>query len=123
MFKNLTNMQQVRTPREALGFYIAYLFLIILVGMLASLVIASFLMTDGESARFETGLNVGALVATIFSVGLTFLILKEKNLLHFGYLLALPFIGLLAFYGGGVCGLLPVAYLTTKALEKSEALS
>jgi len=116
MFKNLTNFVYKRNVKEAIGFYIAYLVLVILVAMVLGGIFE--LVTGDES--FEFGLRIGNVVAIIASVGLFFLILKKKNLMgRFGYIILGLISGLLAFYGGGLLGLIPVAFLTTRESQES----
>ena len=111
MFKNLTDFSYKRTRKEALGFYLSYLLLIIIVGGLIG-ALAGLVIGEGS---FEIGLRFGNIVAILTVLGLSFAILKKKNLLNnFGYILLALVSGILAFLGGGLLGLIPAAYLTTK---------
>ncbi|MCH7640638.1 hypothetical protein IID22_00345 [Patescibacteria group bacterium] len=66
-------------------------------------------------ASYEIGFRYGNILAILVTLGLSFTILSKKNLLSsFGYILLALFSGILAFLGGGLLGLIPVAYLTTK---------
>lgn len=115
MFKNLTDFAYKRKVKEAIGFYLAYLFLIILLsGLFGGLM---GLLTGQDN--FEFGMRVGNIVAIVVVLGISVLILKKKNLLdNFGHIILILLSGLLAFFGGGLLGLIPVAFLTTKEGQK-----
>lgn len=111
LFKNLTDFSYKRTGKQALGFYLAYFVLIVIVGALIG-GLASLSIGD---ASINLGVRYGNILAILVTVGLSFLILNKKNLLdHFGYILLALLSGLLAFLGGALLGLIPVAYFTTK---------
>ena len=111
MFKNLTNFGYQRDMKEALGFYIAYLILL----MLVSGVSAGILGLAAGHGSFSFGLQVGAVVAVIISLAISFWVLKEKKLLSNFFLIILALLsGLLALFIGGLGGLIPAAYLTTR---------
>lgn len=64
---------------------------------------------------YNLGIIIGNIVAIVVSIGVSFLILKEKNLLgNLGFVLLALFSGILAAFFGGLGGLIPAAYLTTK---------
>jgi hypothetical protein len=113
MFSNLTNYAYKRSPLQALGFYIAYLILIILVGGVLG-GIAGLLF---EENSFAISLRLGVITAIITCLALAILVVSKKN--QWSNFLAIFLIVLspfLAFLLGGIGGLLPVSYLTT--LEK-----
>lgn len=116
MFKKLTDFKYRRKPKEAFGFYIAYLILIVLLGALA----AGFLGAIITSVQgFEGGVKVGSLVSIISCVTLSFLVIKSKNLTgKFGPILLVVLSGVLAIGGGGLLGLIPTAFLTMKQVSK-----
>ncbi len=111
MFANLTVFSYKRDLKEAVGFYIFYLILVALLGGLLAGVFGLIIGNDS----FEAGLWFGTVVAMIFSLVLSFLILYKKNLLgNFVYILIALASFLLPLLGGGLLGLIPVAYLSTK---------
>ena len=111
MFKNLTDFAYKRNRKEALGFYLGYLILIVVVGALA---VGLFGLASGQQ-NFELGLRIGNIIGILSSLGLSFAVLSKKGLMNnFGLLLLALLSGLLAFIGGGLLGLIPAAYLTTK---------
>ncbi len=113
MFTNLTKFSYQRSTKEAVGFYIAYLVLIMLSGGILAGILGFLISPTGNS--FEFGMRIGGIVAIIFSLGISFLILKEKKLLNsFKFILILLLSGLFAILLGGIGGLIPAAYLTTR---------
>lgn len=117
MFKNLTNFAYKRNTKEAVGFYFAYLFLIILLGALFGGLAALII---GQEDNFELGMRIGSLTSIVITIGVSFLILKKKNLLkNFSYIILILFSGLLAYLGGGLLSLIPVSFLTTRESQKS----
>ena len=111
IFKNLTDFGYQRSTKEAIGFYIAYLFLIIIFGALIGFGLGSIMQND----TYGFGLRVGNIIAVVVSLGISFLILKEKKLLgNFGFILLALLSGVLSIILGGLGGLIPAAYLTTK---------
>ena len=111
MFKNLTSFGYQRSTKEAIGFYLAYLVLVMIVGA----VLGGTLGVAMQNDTFDFGLRVGNVIAVIVSSGVSFLILKEKKLLNsFGFILLALLAGLLALFIGGLGGLIPAAYLTTR---------
>ncbi len=115
MFKNLTNFSYDRNVKGAIGFYLAYLLLTIILGTL----IATVLGLIFNRTSFGFGLRIGTFTAIVVSVGLSFMIIKRKNLTsNFVYILLALLSGLLALLGGGVLGLIPTAYLSTRSPVK-----
>ena len=107
MFKDLLFFEKVRTKKEALGFYLAYLLLIILLSSLRG-----FFSPTGSS---EEAFQRGAFGAVISCLVLSFLVLYKKKLLNqFGLLLIAVLSGVAAIFGGALIGLPFVAYLTTR---------
>lgn len=114
MFKDLTNLKLRRTGKEALGFYIAYLVFTILAAVIVSGVLGAF---SGNGAQFSVGSDT--LTGIVVCLVLSYLIVKKKKLTsNFANLLLILLSGALAYYGGGLLGLIPVAYLTTKPSSK-----
>lgn len=111
MFKNLTKFEYKRSTKEAVGFYLAYLLLTILIGGL----MGGLVGVVSGGGGFELGLRVGQTVAVLVTMGLAVMILKNKGILNkFGNIMLVVLTGFLAFFGGGLLGLIPAAYLTTK---------
>lgn len=106
MFTKLTDFGFKRKPKQAFGFYLVYFGSTILVAMVIAMLIAN---------GYQEGVRVGTASAVLICWGLSFLILKGKKKLNQLPLVALAVgSGLLAVLGGGLLGLIPTAYLTTK---------
>lgn len=114
MFKNLFNFGYRRNTKEAFGFYIAYLILVVALGVLSTgLLVAA--MGVPEEEGYEFGVKVGGIVAVIVCTVTAFLILKAKKLLsRFEYVLLGILAGIVALFLGALGGLIPVAYLSTR---------
>lgn len=111
MFKKLTDFSYKRTRKQAVGFYLGYLILIIIVGALVGGMVG---LAFGDES-FELGLRVGNFIAVLIVLGVSFAILNKKKLMNnFGLILLALASGLFAYLGGGLLGLLPAAYLSTK---------
>jgi len=119
MFKNLTKFGYQRSPKEAIGFYIAYLAAIFLIGMILGAV--GDLAIPGFT--LDAALRMGNALAIVISLGLSFLILKEKKLLgNLGYMLIGLLGGVIAIFLGGLGGFIFVAYLTTRPSNTTATL-
>ena len=111
MFKNLTDFSYKRSTKEAVGFYLAYLFLIVILGALLGGIIGLLIGQEG----IDVGTRFGSILAILTCLGISFAILSKKNLLkNFGLILVALLSGILAFAGGGILGLIPVAYLSSR---------
>lgn len=110
MFNKLTVLDYKRSTKESIGFYIAYVFLGTIIAALLGAILA------GNS--YSSGLVLGQKFAILFTIFMALYILKSKNQLqNFSFLIITLFSGLLAVVGGLLLGMLPVAYLTTKAKQ------
>lgn len=117
MFTELSNFGLIRTKTQALGFYFAYLLLILVLGALTGLALA-LVVKDTESAAFDKGLGIGAIVGAIVCAWITYTVLRHKGAMKkFSstvYIVAALGLGLL---GGGILGLIIPSYLTTKEVS------
>lgn len=110
MFTKLFDLRLKRTAKQAFGFYVVYLLLLLLVGMLLGGIAGIIL-----GLSFQAGVKFGQLMAIIVCLVISFVILNyKKSLSPVNVILAL-LAGILAMLGGGLLGLIPVAYLTTIA--------
>ena len=109
------NLHFKRSTKEAFGFYFAYLLLVLIISVIISVGIALIFKSSNFNSGFNMGLRIGTIIAVIISLGLSFLVLKEKKLLrNFGLILLALLSGLLAFFLGGLGGLIIASYLTTR---------
>ncbi len=110
MFKKLGKLDVKRNFLGAIGFYITYFMLGLLIAM-----ICGALFANTESAGF----TVGQKCAIIYSLAVAFLILKAKKELNNTLLIMLALLsGVAAVYAGLLGGLIIPAYLTTLASPK-----
>lgn len=113
MFQKLTDFGFQRTPKQALGFYIAWFVILVLFGAIVGGVVG---MLSGDSQEvFQQGLKVGTSLSVICCLVLATLVVRAKKLLNsFTYIILILVAGALALFGGALLGLIPVAYITTK---------
>ncbi len=117
MFSNLTDFSYKRTSLQAFGFYITYLVLVMIFSAAAAVLVS--MVVNEDAGTFSNGVRLGTFVAIIFSIGISFVILREKRLTGFGYNLLAITAGALALLGGGVLGLIIPAIFTTKPSVKA----
>jgi RsiW-degrading membrane proteinase PrsW (M82 family) len=114
MFRRLTDFSYKRTDKEALGFYLAYLLVIIIVSA-----ILTSLFGGADTFYPNTRIRIGTSVAIACSLLLSFFVLSHKKLNDsFGFILLSLLSGLIATFGGGLLGLIIPAVLTTKDKKK-----
>lgn len=117
MFKQLQNLSVQRTIKNALGFYIAYCVLGIILGLIAGS-ISTFFELETGAQQYRSGILLG--VSYISLLAVTVYLKKKLPLLNLFFVaLALP----LSFFGGVILGMLPIAYLTTKANENESTFA
>lgn len=123
MFKQLTNFGYKRSPKQAFGFYLAYILLTMLIAMIIGGIVGRlFINTADSDAAFEAGLKIGNVVAFVISIILNYTILKQKKLyLSFPYLLLALFSILLTMLFGALIGYVPMAYMSTKSTKEKNA--
>lgn len=116
MFANLTDFSAKRTGKQALGFYLAYLVLGLILGAIFGLLGGIFLARGNtDSAAYTAGVQGGMLVAIFYPIVISFLVLRGKKLTgNFSYILLAVLSGILGYFGGALLGLIPAAYLTTR---------
>lgn len=112
MFKHLTDFGYKRNVQEAIGFYIVYLILIVLAGGIVGTITG--LVVDASNA-YNISFSLGVLTAILITLTLSFFIItKKKKTSNYVFIGLALLAGVLAYFGGGLLGLIPVAYLTTK---------
>ena len=112
MFTNLKDFSKHRTLKEAVGFYLAYLILGMLVGALSALVFAPQGNSDAETIQNAT--RVGMVIAPLYSAAITILVVVKREQKSAVGFLAIGLSLVLGYLGGAMLGLLPASYLTTK---------
>ena len=112
MFNDLTNFGLVRSTAQAIGFYIAYLCVAIVIAMTIGLTVAMLAPNPGD---YNQSVAMGAITSAAICALLAFLTLKQKNRLGtFSSIVSIIVSTALALLGGGLLGLLVPAYLTTQ---------
>lgn len=110
MFNDLTNLSYTRKKWQIVGFYVAYLMLLMMVSMFAANVVG---MVLGRTEDIDLAYKLGIFVSVAYCVFLSGLIAHSKNVLESNTSYALIFLsGILAALGGGILGLIPAAYFT-----------
>ena len=121
MFKNLTNFSYTRSWKEAIGFYLAYFLVGLILGGSGGAwsAIQSGATTFDEG--FSSGLNAGAAVSIVYSLAIAILLLIQKKLYkNFGYVILALLSGALAAFGGLLLGFIIPAFLTTRGTISTE---
>lgn len=123
MFKHLTNFGYERNKKEALGFYLAYLILFVLIGAMVVVIIgvATNTVPTNFSDTFTKGEEVGAAIVGLGSATLSILILSAKKESRYGFVLLALISGVLCLFGGGLFGFIIPAYFTTLRLRAVSA--
>jgi hypothetical protein len=120
MFKGLVNFGLERTGKQALGFYLAYLFLSIILGALTGGIYGA--ITGDQS--FEGGLRAGQIMAIFYCLGLAIAVANNKGLFSsFKSILLVVTSGALAVFIGALGGLIPIAYLSTISNSHNKAIN
>ncbi len=110
MFKELTNLAYKRNGKEAFGFYLAYLLATIALVFLIAVVVA---LTTGTTS-YDAGFRIGETSAIVLVITFSLVVVNAKKSWTFSNILLVLLSGILAFFGGGLLGLVPTAYLTTR---------
>jgi hypothetical protein len=116
MLKELTNFVLIRTGKEAFVFYCTYLLLIIIGVIALSGTIDLLFGIDASSEKnYIINQRIGTMSVLLICTFLAYRILESKNLVNnYSSYLFLATTAALAFLGGALLGMLPVAYLTTR---------
>ncbi len=119
MFKKLSDFSYERNWKEAIGFYLAYLLLGIILGFASGFILGVFIYSVGTIHNFETNYEIGRRVGVSFYmiyilVIFVLLLAKKKMLNNFGYILLGLFNLILSVFGGAIFGLIIPAFITTR---------
>ena len=113
MFKNLTDFSYTRNDKEAAGFYFMHLLINFILGAIVGGLVSIDSATYDES--FESGLRVGAYVAALYCLVISFLILVRKRLYKNPLYIILALLSpLAAVFLGSLLGLIIPAFMTTR---------
>lgn len=116
MFAHLTNFAYKRTALQAVGFYIAYFLLLLLIAGATG----GFLALATGNVDQDLSIRIGVMISVIACAILSVRIAQKKQMLHhFPALLSIILAIIGAMFGGALVGLVFVAYLTTKPVEST----
>jgi uncharacterized membrane protein len=73
MFNELGNLGLVRSRSQAVGFYLSYLLLTVIVAMMIAFAVG---LVVPEADDFDRGVGIGAVISAIVSLLMTFFVLK-----------------------------------------------
>jgi len=123
MFKHLANFSYERNRKEALGFYLAYLVLFVLIGAMVAAIIgvATNTIPKNFSDTFTKGEEVGAVIVGLGSAALSIAVLSAKKESRYWFVLLALASGMLCLFGGGLFGFIIPAYFTTLRLHAVSA--
>ena len=115
MFKHLTDFGYERNKKEALGFYLAWLVLFVLIGAIVAAIIgvATHTIPKSFSDTFTKGEEVGAGIVGLGSAAISIAILSAKKESRYWFVLLALIAGMLCLFGGGIFGFIIPAYFTT----------
>ena len=119
MFKDLMSFATVRTPIQALGFYIVYLLIGILIGGLFGGIGGIVVNPSQAASALAVGAKWGQLASLPYVLILAVTIVVKKKLGLGYYVLSLTG-PLLALFGGAILGLIPVAFITTRQVQQEQ---
>ena len=119
MFNNLMDFSYKRNSKEAAGFYLAYLALAILVGIILG--VPAILSGSIDINNYSQLTKIAAYFSGTYCTIISILILTGKKLWNnLGYIL-LALLGILLAVGTGVLlGLIIPAFITTKGLISNQ---
>lgn len=111
-----------RNAKEALGFYLAWLFAVILCSGIIGFLFGSSLPSHlSMHSSFASGARLGALLACLICTAFSVLICYKKHLFgEFSTVLFVLSTALLGAFGGSIIGLIIPAYLTTRKTKGQE---
>lgn len=116
MFKNLMSFAMVRTNTQALGFYLAYSLIAILIGGIfggIGAVVAVPAVHQGFAEGVRVGAKWGAISVLPYILFINLAIVVKKKLGIGYYILSLVSL-ILAIIAGALLGLIPAAFMTTR---------
>lgn len=118
MFERLAELEYQRTPYQAVGFYLAYFLLSLIVFIIAGLALIP--AGDGFDEEFEAGFALGGSLGPLYSIILGGLVVwQKKRWRQFSDIILVLVGGVGAVYFGTFLGLILVAYLTTREVLES----
>ena len=112
MFNNLTKFDYIRTKKEALGFYLAYVFFGAILGASAAMVFVDKNIDPEQS--FKAGQEIGIIIAPFYCLAIGILMLRARKKREFKHIALVLSTIPLGYFGGALLGLIPLAYISTQ---------
>ncbi len=120
MFNNLTQFEYQRNSKQAIGFYLAYLFAIHIISAITIALINKFSL---EFMPHES-IMIGAIIGVLASTLLAFTVANSKGIFSQNKAILLIILAfLLSMLLGGFGGLIPIAYMTTLETSNPDVLT
>ncbi len=111
LFNHVFNYSRKRNIKQAFVFYFTHIILLVMIAF-----VFEFLRGLAPKQAYEgwSQDSVGTSIAMFFSLLIFFLILfKKKQWRNMRYIVLIIVSGSLTYLGGGILGLIPVAYMST----------
>jgi len=120
VFRRLTQFSYQRSFVEAIGFYLAYLFLSMIIGGIAGASVALFSSHMDHATIFMMSARAGGFATVVLNGSIVCGLMLAKRL-SLGYILAIPLAMGLALVGGGLLGAIPAAVMSTRPFRMENA--
>jgi uncharacterized membrane protein len=122
MFKNLTSFSYKRNWKEAIGFYLAYFLLGLMLSGISGVIFGTLSEATTFREGFNSGRHAGAVVSIVFCLVIAVSLLVQKKMhQNFGYVILALLSAMLAAFGGALLGLIIPAFMTTRGASDTEA--
>jgi len=123
MFQHLTDLSYQRTPVQAIGFYLFYGLMGVILAAICGGIAGAASGGGDFNSGFQAGAAVGPYVAVAFEVVLTFRVVQRKGQTsNPGYLALLLVSAVLAYFAGVIGGTLVGAFISTRAARGGSAV-
>lgn len=120
MFQHLTDLAYQRTFVQAIGFYLFYGLIGLIMAAIGGGLAAATSGAGDFNSGYQAGAAVGPYIAVLFEVVLTFLVLHRKGQMsNPGYVALILVSAALAYFAGIIGGNLVAAFVSTRAQRTS----
>lgn len=114
MFREPFNFSLQRSPREAAGFYIVHVALLMVVAMFAGVILGVPFSALIGSDKPDISYMIGIALSLCYCSCLCVMLLRQKHLRSLPLMLGGLLLTAILSLGGAIFGMLPVAYLSTR---------
>ncbi len=113
MFKKLTEFSYKRNWKEAVGFYLSYLLMGLILGFIAGALFGIIM----PNRNLSEGLKIGVIVGAIYTLIISSIVLVQRKLYkNFGWIILTLLSVILTIFGGAILGLIIPAFMTTRGI-------